>query len=113
MYVDLKKPEKKIARQIIEKGLQKEYVKAIEKLESIIGKWKNNETDNRETYMNLYTTLMKCDKHIARRYNDVGGSKYAFTIACQLADGVISKGDLDGFCDETKEIILKMSGIED
>ncbi len=113
MYLELKKPEKKIARQIIEKGLQKEYVTGIEKLERIIGKWKNKESDNKETYQLLCKTLIQYDKHIARRYDYIGGSKYAFTIACQLADGVISKNDLEDFCAETKKIIINMSGISD
>lgn len=109
--LELSKPEKKIARQLIDKGLQAEYKNGISKLSNIISKWDSEAEDHRDTYMKLYKTLTRHDKHIGHRYDDITGSRYLITIAGQLADKTISVDDLDGFRPETREAILFMSGI--
>ena len=106
---DLTKSQKRIARQVIEKGLQKEFMDGIIKLDNIITKWKVNELDNRNAYHELYDSLTKHDKHIARRYDNMGGSQYLYVLAGQLADGVISKDDLDDFSEDVRESILFIS----
>ena len=50
---ELTKPEKKLARVLIEKGVQLDYEKAIMDIDAIIADWKNKNTD---TYRALYTT---------------------------------------------------------
>lgn len=110
---DLSKKEKKIAREIIEKGLQAEYKAGIMQLHDIIDQWKPNLPDHRETYHKLYKTLTDFDKHIALRYDHMSGSKYLIIIAGQLANKVISKNDLKEFSDETCEIIVRWSKIND
>jgi len=101
MSSDLTKSEKKIARQIIEKGLLKEYQNAIESMESIVSEWRQGKRDNRDAYMELYKSLTTHDKHIARRYNRITGSTYLLVIAGQLADKVITINDLEGLRPET------------
>ena len=101
MPSDLTKSEKKIARQIIEKGLMKEYQNGIEKMETLVNDWRQGKRDNRDTYMELYKALTSQDKHIARRYNRITGSAYLFVIAGQLADKVITVKDLEGLREET------------
>lgn len=64
----LSKSQKKIARQIIEKGLQQEFANGIKELDTTILKWKAKTLPNRETWYELYDKLTKHDKHIARRY---------------------------------------------
>ena len=109
---DLSKSQKKIARQIIEKGLQKEFMDGIIELDNIITKWKINELDNRNAYHELYDSLTKHDKHIAGRYDNMGGSKYLYVIAGQLFDGAITKNDLDDFNEDVRESILFLSGVD-
>jgi hypothetical protein len=41
MHCELPKSQKKIARQIIETGLQREYQNGIEKADGVIEKWKS------------------------------------------------------------------------
>lgn len=105
--ITLLKREKKIAREIIEKGLQIEFAKALIDADTVLQNWKNKKTDNRETYHLLYQTVKNNDKHIARRYDGIKGSMYVDTIAAQFADGIISKDDLKEFSEETqKEITM-------
>lgn len=54
MSYELPKSQKKIARGIIEKGLQREYQNGMEKVEAVIGKWKSGKLDNREAYLSIY-----------------------------------------------------------
>jgi len=112
MY-ELTKREKKIAREIIEKGLQIEYTNALNDAETVIQNWKNKETDNRAAYLLLYKAIEKNDKHIARRYDGMRGSSYIFIIAAQLADKIISKDDLKEFREETQNSIIFLSRTEE
>ncbi len=100
--IDLTKPEKKLARELIEKGLQKEFAKGLQAADSVLQKWKNKGLDNREAYHTLYKKITNFDKHIARRYDAMSGSRYLLVILGQLQDGVISEDDLEGFSEQIK-----------
>ena len=109
--LELTKSQKRIARQIIETGLQCEYEAGIKKLDKIISKWKRKEIDNRDAYLKLYGSLTNHDKHIARRYDRMSGSRYLYIIAAQLADKVIAVEELNDFPEDIREKIIIMSGI--
>lgn len=101
----LSKREKKIAREVIEKGLQTEFAKALNDADTVLQNWKNKETDNRAAYHLLFDTVKDNDKHIARRYDGITGSKYIDTISEKLIAGVISICDLKEFREETQNEI--------
>ncbi|HMQ70666.1 MAG TPA: hypothetical protein PKA90_16915 [Ignavibacteria bacterium] len=109
--ITLSKREKKIAREIIEKGLQIEYANALNEAFNDLQKWKDKKTDTRETYHNLFGTVRKNDKHIARRYDGMRGSDYVYVIAAQLLDGIISDDDLKEFGEQTQKSIRRMRDI--
>jgi hypothetical protein len=93
--MELPKSEKKIVHEIIEIGLLREFAKGLTKADSIIENWKNHIKDNRESYHLLYKHISQFDKHIARRYDNMTGSKYLFVLAGQFAENVISENDLE------------------
>ena len=103
--MELSKKDKKAAREVIEKGLQREFIKGLGSFDKIISEWKNKTLDNRDAYLKLYKRVVSFDKHIGRRYDYVTGSKYLFTVASQLADGVITEDDLNDFSPEAKAAI--------
>ncbi|MDO9257395.1 MAG: hypothetical protein Q7U54_17885 [Bacteroidales bacterium] len=109
--MELTKKEKKTAREVIETGLQKEFAKGLFDADTILTKWKNKRLDNREAYHSLYKQITGFDKHIARRYDDMTGSKYLFIVAAQLRDGIISENDLNEFSPEAKQAILRISSL--
>ena len=111
--LDLNKPQKRIARQIIETGLQREYEAGIIKLDKIISRWKNKKIDNRDAYMKIYSSLTWHDKHIGRRYNKMTGSWYLYIIAAQLADEVITVDELNDFPEDIREKIFLLSGMDE
>ena len=98
--MELSKSQKKIAREIIEKGLLREFGHNLSGAEKILTQWKAGEFNNRDAYHALYKHITDCDKHIARRHDGMTGSRYLPTIIDQLYDGVISKEDLTGFPEE-------------
>lgn len=93
--MELSKSEKKIVREIIEIGLQREFAKGLSEADSIIEDWKNHLKDNRESYHLLYKQITQFDKHIARRYDAMTGSRYFYVLAAQFADSIISENDLE------------------
>ena len=109
--LELTKSQKRIARQIIETGLQREYEAGIKKLDKIISGWKRKEIDNRDAYLKLYGSLTSHDKHIAIRYDRMTGSRYLDIIATQLADKVIAVKELNDFPEDIRERVIFMSGI--
>jgi hypothetical protein len=109
--MDLSKHDKKIAREIIEKGLQKDFAKALNKAYAIINDWKNKKYDNRDAYHKLFKQIDKSDSLIARRYDNMSGSKYLFIIAGQFIDGIIEEDDLKELSNDTILTIKMIAGI--
>jgi predicted transcriptional regulator len=94
MSIELSKRDKRIARELIEKGLQKEFQQGLQQLDAILQKWKNEQQDNKDVYHQLYKSVHDFDKHIARRYDNMKGSTYLLILVAQLIDGLISEEDL-------------------
>ncbi len=103
--MELSKQEKKVAREIIETGLQKEFAKGLFDADTILHQWKNKSTDNRDAYHLLFKKITDFDKHIARRYDGMTGSKYLFVIAAQFQDGFISESDLKKRSERVKQAV--------
>lgn len=107
MNFEFSKTDKKLVRQIIETGLQREFRNGLSKMGKIIKNWETKGTNNQEAYQNLYKALMNFDKHIARRYDNMSGSKYMLIVASQLNDKVISEDDLNDLSEEAKLAIIR------
>ncbi|MFO7999639.1 MAG: hypothetical protein R6U46_00235 [Marinilabilia sp.] len=104
---NLTKPQKKAAREIIDKGLQRDYQKGLEKVENILGKWRSGKMDNQEAYLAMYKAISKHDKYLARRYDNITGSRYLLTIYGLYVDKVISEEELDPLGEEVKKEIVE------
>jgi hypothetical protein len=105
MPYEFPKSQKKIVRRIIETGLQREYQNGIEKVDAVIEKWKSGKLENRDAYISIYKKLTKHDKHLARRYDNMSGSKYLMIISGQVADGIISPDELSELDDQARKVI--------
>ena len=112
-HLTLNKKEKKLARELIEKGLQSEFKTILGKAKTLLEAWDDQRTDHKETYQRLYAHITKSDKHIARRYDNMTGSKYLPTIAHLLGDKLVSVEEVSGFTDQIRNAILFLAGIED
>lgn len=110
--LDLSKSQKKIARQIIETGLEREFKNGIVEIDKGIQLWKDGKTETRDTYYKMYNSMISFDKKIGRRYDNMKGTTYLFILAGQLADGIISRAELNMFDNDIKEKIFFLSGID-
>jgi hypothetical protein len=105
---ELSKKDKKVARAIIEAGLQREFANGLNSFLTMLQEWKKSKSGNREAYYKLYGEVEDFDKHIARRYDRAAGSKYLLIILQQLRDGIITESDLNGFSPDVKEYLVQV-----
>ncbi len=82
--MELSKSQKRLAREIIEKGLQAEFARGLSAADKILSGWKNQSSGNKEAYHALFHHIWEFDKHIAARYDRITGSRYLFIISEQL-----------------------------
>lgn len=109
--MELSKNDKKIALEVIEKGLQNEFKANLTKYLQVLKEWEAHPVDNRETYNKLYKKVIKFDKHLGQRYDGMTDSKHLLIVAAQLVDGVISREDLEPFSEEVKQRIEQIINI--
>jgi hypothetical protein len=111
--MELSKKDKKVAREVIETGLQREFENGLRKTEEILLNWRKGVSNNRESYQAVYKHIKSFDKHIAQRYDDITGSWYLLTITGQLLDDIIHEEDLVDFSEEVqlylKQVVKNLS----
>jgi hypothetical protein len=100
--MELSKKDKKAAREVIEKGLQREFETGLSKTEKLLLNWRKGIKNNTETYHAVYKHIKNFDKHIAFRYDGITGSRYLITITGQLLDDVLHEEDLADFSEEVQ-----------
>jgi len=111
--MELSKKDKKVAREIIEKGVQIEFANGLSEAGTIIKKWENHGLENSEAYHLLVKTVKDFDKHIARRYDALTGSRYFLTVVDLYADGIITDEDTKNFSPVVSEEIQRIKRLLD
>lgn len=106
MSIELSPKDKRIARELIEKGLRKEFQQGLQQFDAILQKWKNEQQDNKDVYHNLYKSVRDFDKHIAQRYDNMKGSTYLLILIAQLRDNIICEEDLIELNPDARNAIL-------
>ncbi|GAA3984579.1 hypothetical protein [Mucilaginibacter dorajii] len=111
-YQKLSKSDKKVVRELIDKGIASEFKKGMEELDLIMQKWRDEGVNDQQHYAELYGAIRDFDKYIARRYDDLRGSRYVSTLTFMIADDIVSISDLDGlsteFRDEMASVVKKI-----
>ena len=98
--MDLSKPDKKTARELIEKGLQKDYVIQLKKYDKILTEWKSGKLTPEDAYKKMTVCTEKSIEYIDNRYSYVTGSHY-FDVVFQLyLDNMIDIEDINRFSTE-------------
>ncbi|MEO5908105.1 MAG: hypothetical protein ABIR50_11180 [Ginsengibacter sp.] len=101
--MDLSKANKKVAREVIEKGLELEFANGLKKADEALQKWKYHDLGNKEAYHLLFKTIIDFNEHIAARYDAMTGSKYFTTVADLFTDRIITEADIKDFSPEIIE----------
>jgi hypothetical protein len=106
--IELSKREKKIARELIEKGLREEFRRGMLSFDAILQQWKTEGGDIKENYYKIFSAVKDFDKQIAWRYDGMRGSDYDLVIVGQLMDELYDISEIDEFSSEVKEGIFSM-----
>jgi hypothetical protein len=106
MPSELTKKEKKIARELIAKGLQVDLKKGLENFAAILKKGSSDANDIKDHYNSFCNEVKDFDKFVTQRYDYMRGSEYLTTIAVQLRDELLDESELEAFDNNTKEQIL-------
>jgi len=99
----LSKIDKKVAKQLIDLGLQKEISYALQHFYGIMNNWKNGSLDDKAAYLELYDSITDFDNHVASRYDGLTGSRYFNVVVQLLYDRIISKSNLSEFSPEVRK----------
>ena len=106
--IELTKKQKKIARELIDLGLQRECQSFKKEIEQFTGssKWKTG--NPKELYHKLYEIVTIFDKHIARRYNDLSGSHYFNTVLGLFYNEILKPEDIARFDIDVQNELLEI-----
>jgi len=100
---DLSKQEKKMVRELIDRGLNRDYLEGIESVKKICDSFIEGKSDPKEYYHKLFSVLHSKDKIIARRYDGITGSHYIMRLGILFSDGVLTQEDLQGVDENLKK----------
>ncbi|MDR1369493.1 MAG: hypothetical protein LBJ72_05110 [Dysgonamonadaceae bacterium] len=111
--IELSKSQKKIARELIQLGLQRECKSFTDKITKLTNslEWKTG--DPHELYLKLYKKVTSFDKQIAKRYDGLTGSYYFLTILGLFYDGVLTLEDISRFDIEVQNKLIGMKNLYD
>lgn len=101
--MDLNKKDKKVARELIAKGMHKEFDLEMEKFDAILRGWRTEGINAQEHYHKLYAAVIDFNKHIARRYDYLPSSTYISTVGAQVVEKLIDRNELDSLSPEARE----------
>lgn len=106
--IELTKSQKKKVRELIEKGLARDYLAGVKSVKKVCDSFVEGKSNPKEYYHKLYSTITAKDKDIGRRYDYLTGSKYSTRLLMLLREGVLSEEDLQELDDELKEKLLSL-----
>ena len=108
--IELTKSEKRVSRELIQRGLERECKLFVDEIRKLA-----NETreDVHAQYIDIYRKTKSFDKHVAWRYDDMRGSKYLPCVASLLGDKILEEDELVGYSEENLRRIHIMAGMKD
>lgn len=105
--MELSKHDKKVARRLIDKGLRQEFINGMSEFKWMLQKWDPEQEDQKTPYHAIYKAVQDFNKHIARRYDALGGGRYFYTVMMQYLDGLHNDEDLADFSPGVQEEIAR------
>ena len=95
--IELTKSQKKIFRELIALGLQRECQSFKDKIEQFTGSSEWETGNPQELYHKLYNIVITFDKHIAIRYNGLSSSRYFNTVLDLFYNDILIPEDIARF----------------
>ena len=88
-----------------------DFESSILDIDQIIQQWKSKKLSHQEAYQEIFGTVKKNDKYIARMYSDLRGSTYMIILQGLLSNKTITEADLSGFSETTRNTILEINRV--
>lgn len=104
---ELSKSDKRVAREVISKGMHEEFRRGMESFYKLLETWRKTTNEDQLHYAELYGAVKDFDKQIARRYDGLRNSMLLNILSWQLRDGLIAETDLDSLSAETKARVVR------
>ena len=104
--VKLDKSQKKIARALISRALERECSVFLTKLQRQLQQNEKAQSSH-EKYLDVYKSVRAFDKYISCQYDDLTGSSYALAVFSLFYNGILTENDLSEFDDRTREAFLE------
>jgi len=111
--IDLSKSQKKVARELITLGLQRECKSFTAQVKEFTNSQEWETEDPHQFYLKLYKDVITFDKHIGKRYDNLGGSRYFMTVFGLFYDGILTTDDIAGFSTEVQNELLRIKQLYD
>lgn len=106
--IELTKGQKKTARLLIDRALQRECETFLNKTREFSQQTMQNGQSPHENYLALYKIVYDFDKHVAQCYDNMSGSHYLPTIIDLYVASVLTDEDISLFDEELKEYIKRI-----
>ena len=104
--VELDKSQKKIARALISRALERVCSAFLTKLQRQLRQNEKAQSGH-ERYLDVYKSVRAFDKYISRQYDGLTGSSYALAVFSLFYNGILTEKDLSEFDDGTREAFLE------
>lgn len=104
--MELPKNQKKHARTLIERALQRECEHFLAETKAWMNQPKAEETPHKQ-YLELFDRVYKFDKLIARTYDNMTGSRYYLTVFSLFYDDVLTEEDISLFSEEVRNDLIQ------
>jgi len=111
--IELTKSQKKICRELIDLGLQRECQSFKNEIEKFTGSSEWKEGKPQELYHKLYKKVITFDKHIARRYDGLTGSHYFSTVLDLFYNEILTPEDIARFDVEVQNELVRIKNFYD
>jgi len=103
--IELTKSQKKIARQLINLALQRECEDFLNKTRCFLHEAESNGKDAHANYLSLFKKVDEFDKHIARHYDGMSGSRYFLTILNLYCTKILTDKDIALFDEDMQKYL--------
>ena len=110
---ELSKSQKKIARILIDRALQRECAEFLDSVETFMQHRERNEEDSHEFYLALYEKVYKFDKNLCWRYDRLGGSRYLMAVIGLYRDEILTDEDISLFNEDIQVYIRQCKDLFD
>ena len=103
--VELDKSQKKIARTLISRALERECCTFLAKLKRLLQDEKAQSCH--EKYLEIYKSIQTFDKDISRQYDGLNGSRYALTVFSLFYNGILTEKHMNPACRTRRSLAEK------